>query len=69
MHGLFRFELFVCKVSGYEKSEDYGGREPGPYHWIKVVLLVAVIALVIWGLSEYGEWFERTGGPLGMLQD
>lgn len=54
-------------MSGYEKSPDYGGAEPKPYHWVKIVLLAAVILLVIWGFLEYSEWFDRTGGPIGIL--
>lgn len=54
-------------MSGYENSPDYGGPEPKPYHWVKIALLAAAIALVIWGLFEYSEWSERTGGPVRLL--
>lgn len=55
-------------MSGYEKSEEYGGREPGPYSWLKVALLAAAIALVVWGVTKYAAWDERTGGILGAIR-
>ncbi len=54
-------------MSGYEQSPDYGGQDPGPLHWLKVVLLLLALVLAGWSLAKYGDWFDRTGGPIGIL--
>lgn len=54
-------------MSGYGQSPDYGGWEPGPHHLVRIVLLAAAIAFVIWGFVEYSEWTERTGGLISLI--
>jgi len=41
--------------SGWEKSPDYGGRDPTPFEWvIMVVVLVGVTAFLVWGQMRSG---------------
>lgn len=38
--------------SGYEKSPEYGGPEPSGKEIVRLVVAVAAIGMVIWGLRR-----------------